>query len=463
MHDLRSFAAHLEKKGELIRVKKTVNRKFELPALMRQLEKQRKAYIFESIEGADVPLIGGILNSPMRMSQSIGKEVSDDYAHHNHAAIFSKAFNNPLAHVITDNSPVKDVIIKGDAIDLHKLPVPTFFELDSGPFITGAVGISIDPDHEQLNMGFYRGLVVSDQHIVINASSMSDLRRIYAAAEKADKPMPIALALGVPPALLMTASGKAPPGVSEIDIAGSLMGKPIELIKCETNDLMVPANAEIIIEGIVDPHDKIWNTLGEFADQYGPEIAPKTRVTAITRRKDAMFYSIMAGRNPEHNTIGAVSTYGMQRVIEDNLRAQFPNIKDINVASAPQLGTMLHIFISINKKNDDEPQKLLDAAFAATAGIFPVSTITKRIVIVDDDVDVFSLEEVEWAIWTRLSKQSKMLIIPDVKSWELERCADDEMRSMRVGIDATMDIESVDKLIKPLIPGASDIQLKDYL
>ena len=102
----------------------------------------------------------------------------------------------------------------------------------------------------------------------------------------------------------------------------------------------------------------------------------------------------MAGRHPEHNTIGNISVYGILAVLEKNLREQFDNIKEINVACEPKLGTMLHIFISINKKSDDEPEKLIRAAFAADGGLFPVSTITKRIVVVDEDIDPFNLEDV---------------------------------------------------------------------
>jgi len=218
-----------------------------------------------------------------------------------------------------------------------------------------------------------------------------------------------------------------------------------------------------MIEGVVDFSNKIENTLGEFAGQYGPETAPTTRVVAITHRKNAMFYSIMAGRNPEHNTIGAISTYGMQAIIAANLRQQFPNIKDINVACEPKLGAMLHMFISIDKTDDDEPRKLLDAAFKATAGIFPVSMITKRIVIVDTDIDVYNLEEVEWAVWTRLSGAEKIMTIANVKSWELERCVNADMESVRVGIDGTMDMDAVDKLLKPIIPGSENVHLDDYL
>jgi 2,5-furandicarboxylate decarboxylase 1 len=462
-YDLRSFAASLEAQGELVRISKEVERQFELPALLEQLEQQRKAYIFDNIKGARFPLIGGLLNSTARLGQAIGNDTSGLYDHRNHAAAYRAAAEAPEAHVEVATGPVKEVVVTGDDIDLADLPVPTFFELDSGAFVTGAVGISRDESDQRLNMGFYRSLITGKDTLVINASSMSDLRRIYATAENSGEPMPIALAIGVPPALLMAASGKTPPGMSELDLAGGLMGQPVEMVKCETSDLRVPAAAEIIIEGIVDFSNKVEKTLGEFAGQYGPETAPTTRVTAITHRKDALYYSIMAGRNPEHNTIGAISTYGMQTVIAANLCEQFPNIKDINIACEPKLGAMLHIFISIDKQNDDEPRKLMEAAFAATAGIFPVSMIVKRIVIVDEDIDVYNLEEVEWAIWTRLSGAEKIMTIANVKSWELERCVNENMESVRVGIDGTMDMNAVDKLIKPIIPGSESVHLEDYL
>jgi len=463
VHDLRSFAEQLEKDGELVRINKEVDRRYELAALLVQLEKAGKAFIFEKIRGASFPLIGGLFNSPARLGKSIGKETPPGYSHRDHAKFFAQAVQSPIAQEEVSSGPVKEVVLTGKDIDLGQIPVPTFFELDSGPFITGAVGISRDPVHGQLNMGFYRGWITGKDTVVVNASSMSDLRRIYAAAEESGQPMPIALAIGVPPALLMAASGKTPAGLSEIDIAGGLMGKPIKMIKCETSDLLVPADAEIIIEGVVDTSLRLENTLGEFAGQYGPEVAPQTRVTAITHRKNAMFFSIMAGRNPEHNTLGAISTYGMQKAVEDNLRNQFANIRDINVACEPRLGTMLHMFISINKTADTEPRELIDAAFAASTGLFPVSMIVKRIVVVDSDVDVFDLEDVEWAIWSRLSKADKIKVLPNVKSWELERCTDENSTSARVGIDATMDMDQIDKLIRPITPGAAEIKLEDYL
>jgi 2,5-furandicarboxylate decarboxylase 1 len=124
---------------------------------------------------------------------------------------------------------------------------------------------------------------------------------------------------------------------------------------------------------------------------------------------------------------------------------------------------MAHIVISISKQNDAQPMALIEAAFNAAGGFFPVSHITKRIVVVDDDVNVHDLNDVEWAVWTRVAEASKFRVIPNVESWELERCAKDGRGSLRLGVDATMDMEDREKLLRPIIPGAATVKLADYL
>ena len=463
MHDFRSFIELLEESRNLVRVRREVDRKYEMPAVISRLEKQGKAYLFEHVKGSEFPVVGGLLNSAGRLALALQRPSPDTVTHSEIAELLATATHSPIAYEVVDNGPVKEVINIGDAIDLQKIPVPTYFELDSGPFITGAVGVSQNEEAGQLNVGFYRCQIVSQDSMIINASSMSDLKQIYAYAESNGTSMPIAMVIGPDPALLMCASGKHPPGVSDLEIAGALQGRPIDMVKCETSDLLVPANAEIIIEGRVDFSQKIENTLGEFADQYGPETAPLTNITAITHRRDAMFYTIMAGRRPEHNTIGAISTYGMQAVLSDELKRQFPNIDEINVSCDARMGCMLHVFVSIHKENDEEPRELIKSAFEAHTGLFPVGTIVKRIVVVDEDIDVFNLEDTEWALWTRVGDASKYMIYPDAVSWEIERCAKEGQRSIRIGIDATKDLEDADRLIRPIIPDYGDLRIEDYV
>jgi UbiD family decarboxylase len=461
--DFRSFVQRLEDRGEVDHVSREVDPQFEMAAVMQQIDQRRRAYRFDNVAGARFPVVGGLYNSLERFGLALGHEGPKPFDDAAFDARIERAKAHPVAPVTVATGPCKQNAIRGADIDLGELPVPTFFELDSGPFITGAIGIIRDRDSGELNIGIYRTLIIGRNTCVINASSMSDLRRIYAGWQKSGETMPIAIALGVAPATLIGGSCKLPPNHCEYDVAGALGGAPIELVRCEDSDLLVPADAEIVIEGTVDFSQWVDNLLGEFAGQYGPESAPVTQVNTITHRDDAMYYAIVAGRNPEHNTLGNVAVYGVQRSIAASIREVVPEVKDISVVLEPALGTLAHVTISIDKQSDEQPRDIIERAFAAGGHIFPVSKITKRIIVVDDDIDVHDRVDVNWAVWNRAAAASKFIVIPDVESWELERAAKEGQRSARIGIDATMDLEDVDKLVRPVIPGQEDIRLDDYI
>lgn len=462
MHDLRSMIRQLESQGELVRISRSVDSKFELAAVMTRLEAQGKAFIFENVRGAAFPLVGGLFNKIERFGIALG-ESGKPFGHAEMEAHIEHAKAHPIQPVTVSNAPSKEVIRTGSDIDLYSLPVPTFFELDSGAFITAAVGVARNQRTGALNAGFYRTLILGKDNFAVNASSLSDLRRFYQYAEEKKEKMSIALAIGAEPALLFAAACKLPPTVSEFDVAGGIKGAPIEVVKAETSDLPVPANAEIIIEGEVDFSRRSNNILGEYAGQYGPEDAPVTRITAITHRRDAMFYSIMAGKNPEHNTIGNIATYGIRRDIANSLASLSPNIRGVNVFTAPKLGPMVHIAIALDKKDDQEPKDLIRKAFTMPGKIFPVSKIARRLIIVDEDIDIHSLEDVEWAVWTRVANAAKVIVIPNVESWELDRVSHEGTGSIRLGIDATMDMADREMLVRPRTPGIENIRLEDYL
>ncbi len=463
MLDFRGLIRLLEQRGELYRISRPVDPEFEIAAVMEQIDHQRRAFLFENVIGARFPVIGGLLNRIECFGWALGSTPGEPFDANDLDARFEAAKQNLIAPREVPTAPVKEVVRRGEQIDLPDLPVPTFFELDSGPFITAACGISRNPDTGLLNVGVYRSVILGRNTLAVNASSLSDLRKFYKHAEQRGESMPLALAIGVEPALQMAAACKLPPDQSELDLAGGLQGKPVDLVKCETSDLLVPANAEMIIELKVSFTDNIDNNLGEFAGQYGLERAPVAEVTAITHRKDAMFYSILAGRNPEHNTLGSIATFSIRRALIGALRSQLTGIIDIDVFLEPRMGAMAHIVMSIRKQNDAEPMALIEAAFKAAGGFFPVSRITKRIIVVDEDVNVHDLGDVEWAMYTRTARADKYRVIPDVKSWELERCAKGDRGSLRLAIDATKDIEDREDMVRPVIPGARNVKLADYL
>lgn len=464
MHDFRSFAKFLEDKGDLVRITRPVDSQFEVAAVMTRLEQAGKAFIFENVRGARMPLAGGLFNRVDRFGAALGIETGTrPFGHHDLERHIENAKRNPIQPRVVDTGPAAEVVRTGADINLTDFPVPCFFELDSGPFITAAIGVARNPRTAALNAGFYRTLVLGRDICAINASSLSDLRRFYQHAEENKQEMPIALAIGVEPALLFAAACKLPPTVSEFDVAGGIKGAPIEVMKARTSDLPVPANAEIIIEGTVDFSRRIDNVLGEYAGQYGPESAPVTRITAITQRRDAMFYSILAGRNPEHNTIGNIATYGIRHDLATRLAALSPAIRGVNVFTEPRLGPMVHIVIAMEKTTDSEPRDLIRQAFAAPGSIFPVSRITRRIIVVDPDIDITSIEDVEWAIWTRVADPAKIIVIPNIESWELDRVSLPGRGSLRLGIDATMDLADRSALVRPRTPGLEKIRLEDYI
>lgn len=459
----RSFLAYLEESGQIDPVAREVDPQFELPGVTELIERRGRAYRFDKVRGARYPLVGGFFNDFARLGVALGRKADVPFGLNDLSDALESAKNAPVAPVEVESGPIKDARIVADEVDLGHLPVPTVFELDSGPFITGAVGVTRDPESGELNVGVYRTLVTGNNRMVVNASSMSDLRRIYARWEERGEKMPIALAIGVSPSLFLAAAAKPAPGQGEYDVAGGFLQSAVELVRCEDSDLMVPADAEFVLEGTVDFSERVENLLGEFAGQYGPETAPVTTVNTITHRRDPIYYSILAGRNPEHNNIGGIAAFGIKDSIADALHAAIPDIKRVNAIIDPAVGTLAHVVIAIDKESDEQPRRIIEQAYTTSSRMFPISMIAKRIVIVDDDIDIESLADVEWAIWSRVAREDKIILFPDMPTAEFERAAKSGMKSLRVGIDATMDLDDVDKLVRPVIPGADGLRLKDYL
>jgi 2,5-furandicarboxylate decarboxylase 1 len=465
--DFRGLIETLEARGELCRIRRPVDARHEMPALMQQLDRQQRAYIFENVNGAKFPLVGGLLNRMDCYGWGLGTKPGEPFTVNDLGDRLEACKSRRIAPRLVATGPVKECIRLGADIDLGELPAPTVFEFDSGAFLTGACGIARNEQTGKLNVGMYRTLVMGRDTLSVSASANSDLRRIYMQAEKAGGTMPIALAIGVEPALLMASVVKLPIEESELDLAGALQDSPIDLVKCETNDLLVPASAEMVIEGRVDFSRRLENNLGEFVGQYGLETAPVTVVTAITHRRDALHYSILAGRHPEHNTLASIAGIPFRRALAAALRNALPQIRDLRVFLDPKLGSMHHIVFSIAKRDDAEPTQLLQTAFSTTLVVggaeVPVERITKRIIVVDDDIDVNDMEEVEWALWTRTADARKYVVRGDVRSWEMERCAKPGRGSLRLAIDATSDLEDREKLRRTIIPGAAKVKLADYL
>jgi len=458
-YGFRQFIAYLENENEMVRIKKEVDPKFELPAVLWKLQACNKAAIFEKVKGSTIPVVGGLLSTRERIARSLSVRQTDAFLTMQDRRFLDDALAAPVPYRVVETGPVKDVIRKGADADLTLLPVPTFFEDDSGPFITGGVGITRNPDTGVLNAGIYRIWVMGKNTITVNASPRGDLSAIYRSAREQGKELPIAVVIGVDPAVLVASTTKTPRTISELDVAGALQGKPIPVVRCENSDLLVPAHAEIVVEGTVDFTRTVKNTLGEGAGYYGSKKNPVVRVTAVTHRRDAIFYTILAGPSKEHTTLGGYGIKNLTDPLVEAIKEKFPSIKKLR---AFPTGNAFHLAVAIEKKDREEPMSLIKDIFNTTVGPMTVSSIIKRIVVVDTDVDIFNERDVEWAIWSRVGAAKRFLIMPDVPSTKFELAAKNSL-SVRVGIDATKDPENAEKLKRAVIPGLKEINVDDYL
>ena len=262
--------------------------------------------------------------------------------------------------------------------------------------------------------------------------------------------------IGAPPALLITAGCRIGRAEADLDIAGALQGSPLELLRCQTSDLLVPAGAEFIIEAEVDFKDYVEHTMGEFPDQYGTSRSPVARITAITHREDAVLHTIMAGMNREHNSLGVYMFSELRAALRAHLDARFTCVRDIEIDfTPPRTGNRSQVTIAIDPDTGQQPADIIAAAYEFAYEGFPMEQILQRVVIVDTDVDIRNHSDIEWAIAMRANSKSRMGLIeaPGRKSSSI----------VRFGIDATLGAERRQAAQRPVIPGEDQYPLENYL
>ena len=284
--DLREFIKKLEEEGELRRVKKEVNWDIEIGTIMTKIFGMNgPAILFENVRGSNFPLLSGAMFTDKRYALGIQASSSDK------RTLIKKvleAAKNPVAPIMVKDGVCKEYIDKGDNIDLYKFPTPRWQDLDGGRFI-GTLGVVItrDPETGIRNMGIYRQQIHGKNKTgILHTQQVGQMFEKYKAM---NKPMPIATAIGVDPGVLVAACCQLAYGQDELEVAGALRGAPVELVKCETVDLEVPANAEIVLEGEITPDENRWEIEGPFGEYPGYYATvtmkrPVINLTAVTYR-----------------------------------------------------------------------------------------------------------------------------------------------------------------------------------
>lgn len=451
LKDLRGFMNFLERENELIKIKKEVNTKFEIAAFIRKSSDiQGPALLFENVKGYRMPVAGGIYATRKRIAMALGsngKNVLKEYM---------KMEQNPINPKLVKDGPVKEVIITGKGIDLRKLPIVWHSEKDVGPYIAAGVQIGKDPDTGVRNASMYRMLLLNRNTLTLGAPIGRHLMRFISKAEDNGKPLEIATAIGTDPYVVIGSQARVPMGVDELSIAGGLQGKPIEIVKCETIDVEVPATAEIVIEGETIPKmRKPDGPFGEYQGTYSGAVDhPVVKVKAITMRKNAIYQTCLTGMPlTENHTLielpaAALAYKEVQKIC--------PEIKDVNIT--PGGTSRHHAIVSIKKRHDAEGRNALLSLLATPIGI-------KLAIVVDDDINIFNPLDVEWAVNTRVQPDKDVIIIPNMWSaGALDPSAPKPQTTSKMGIDATIPMdEPREKYEKVRVPGTDEIDLKRYL
>lgn len=424
--DLRNFLKKLEDEGELARIEKEVDAKFEIAAYLRKTSDiGGPALLFEKVKGHRIPVVGGLFVNRRKALLALDSTQGD---------VLNKVLGgvqNPLPTRLRDSSSCQEVVTEGDKVDLTQLPAPTYNLKDGGPYITLGVVISKDPETGTKNAAVYRLQVKGKNRLGIMAQPFQHVSTQFAKAEKDGKPLEIAIALGVDPAILFASQVKAPYGVDELTIAGGIRGEPVEVAKCRTVDLEVPATSEFVIEGKILPGIREEEgPFGEFTGHYGvKERNPVIEVTALTHRENPVFQAGLTGMPTTEEHI--LKEIPCETTLYYELRKNFPEITNIHVS--PIGGSIFLVIIALKQRYKGEAKQIILSALGSTVR-------PKIVIVVDDDINIFNYEKVLWAMIFRAQPAEDFFIASGIAGGPLDPSVLEKDVTSVVGIDATRPI-----------------------
>ena len=407
--DMREYLKALEKKGLLKRIKKEVDKDWEISAVSRIVFKKipsilRPAFLFENVKGFDIPVLVGALGASYAV-YAIALEIEPEELLSGVSDKWVEAIANPISPVVVETGPCKENIFMGDDVDLLKLPVPIWtVGEDPAPFLTAPCDITKDPETGIQNMGTYRIQIKGKNKTGIQYGKTRHIARHIRANEKEGKPTPIAIVLGADPTIGLTSVASIPYGVDELGVAGGLRGEPVEVVKCETSDLLVPANAEIIIEGEIPPnYREEEGPFGEYTGYMGPAgKQPIINIKCITYRNDPIYHAFLSQMPPSESSL--IRSIGRESSLYAHLKKQHNMpIKDLHLPESGGAAGFLVISMDVQY-----PGQVWEAMWAAWS-IDP--SLGKFTVVVDDDIDIRDSFALEWALSFRVRPHEDIHII----------------------------------------------------
>ncbi|NLV89614.1 MAG: UbiD family decarboxylase [Tissierellia bacterium] len=440
---LRSTLDFLRKRNLLLECNREVDHIYEMGAVLSYFN-NRQPILFNKIKNNPFSSIGGLYGDREIIYSLLG------LTHENRIERFMDALVNPKPYKVVNTGPIKENIIKRN-IDLPKLlPINKFQEKDSSSFITAGVMVVKDPTTGKFFTSIRR-LQVNGGNILSALIASPKLTNDFLELEKQGKALEVAIVFGYDAPFLMASQySSATYGVDKFEIDSSLRGRPLELVACETVDLLVPANAEIVLEGRIVPGKReLEGPFGELMGYYGSQAPhPIIEVSCVLHRNNPIYQTAFPCRE-EHVSNGLVREVELYYHLKNQV-----DVVDVNVTEGG--GYRFNAFVSIRKRREGDGKTAILAALGLNKDL-------KHVVIVDDDVDIFDLQDIEWAITTRSQASMDYVMVEGALGSSLEPSHDLRGVTDKVGIDATKPLNDQNgKFSRAIIPGYDRIEISKY-
>lgn len=410
---------------EFVRISLPVRRELDITSAVLELAStgRHPVLVFENVEGSSMPVVTNLAANRTLLAAALG--VRPDGL----AAAYRERSQRYQPVEVAGDAPWQDVVWEGADLDLTRLPIPRHFSVDAGPYITAGQIVARDPATGVDTIGFHRLMLKGKTRLGVSLHSRRRMYEFHRRAEARGESLEAAVVLGIHPLHHMGSMAyNYPPHVRKYEIIGGVFGEPYRVARCRTADLEAPEGAEIVIEGeiLAGVHEP-EGPFGEFTGYASHRSTENVFVAKrLQMRRDAFFHSIASGMANDHILIGSISREGE---ILNSLRRNLPNVTAVHVPLAGAGGFMA--IVAMKKTAEGQPQQ-------AMLGAFGTEYYVKWVVVVDDDVDVFNLSDVVWAVLTRTRAEKGLFLVPGAMGAVLDPTSDPEDHTVtKVGIDAT--------------------------